>query len=226
MQSSPTASSCSSRLRNDPLIGELAAGRVTLYLDTTREDQPAHGPHHAAHRERPPVHADLGIAPLDPETDRVMICGSMAMLKDVKTLVEGLGFVEGSQQRPERVRRRAGVRRLKARLPRRLHSASVVCFLSVGGSDGGHQHHLRSNRRSPGSRLQSTRARRGLPSHTSSAMTTRATSFSLRSNCPAAAARDSAASASTSFRRSPRRIADSTAHIPTTIRAIRISCTS
>ena len=38
--------------------------------------------------------------PLDPETDRVMICGSMSMLKDVKALVESLGFDEGSQQPP------------------------------------------------------------------------------------------------------------------------------
>ncbi len=45
-------------------------------------------------------HADLGIAPLDPEMDRVMICGSMAMLKDVKQLVEGLGFIEGSLSHP------------------------------------------------------------------------------------------------------------------------------
>ena len=45
-------------------------------------------------------HADLGISPLDPEDDRVMICGSMAMLNDVKSLVEGLGFVEGSNNAP------------------------------------------------------------------------------------------------------------------------------
>jgi ferredoxin--NADP+ reductase len=45
-------------------------------------------------------HADLGIAPLDPANDRVMICGSMAMLKDVKELVEGLGFCEGSLSHP------------------------------------------------------------------------------------------------------------------------------
>jgi ferredoxin--NADP+ reductase len=45
-------------------------------------------------------YADLGIEKLDPETDRVMICGSMHMLKDVKELVEGLGFVEGSLSHP------------------------------------------------------------------------------------------------------------------------------
>ena len=43
---------------------------------------------------------DLGIEPLNPETDRVMICGSMSMLKDVKTLVESLGFDEGRAASP------------------------------------------------------------------------------------------------------------------------------
>jgi ferredoxin--NADP+ reductase len=45
-------------------------------------------------------YADLGIAPLSPETDRVMICGSMHMLKDVKTLAEKFGFAEGSVSEP------------------------------------------------------------------------------------------------------------------------------
>ena len=45
-------------------------------------------------------HADLGIEKLDPESDRIMICGSMHMLKDVKELAEGLGFVEGSLSHP------------------------------------------------------------------------------------------------------------------------------
>lgn len=43
---------------------------------------------------------DLGIEPLNPETDRVMICGSMHMIKDVKELVEAIGFVEGSLNHP------------------------------------------------------------------------------------------------------------------------------
>jgi len=46
------------------------------------------------------LYADLGISPLDPEHDRVMICGSMAMLNDVKILVEGMGFIEGSNSEP------------------------------------------------------------------------------------------------------------------------------
>jgi ferredoxin/flavodoxin---NADP+ reductase len=86
-------------LRNDPLIGELVDGRVTLYSTTTREESPRMG-RITRLIEDGRFHADLGISALDPENDRVMICGSMAMLKDVKTLVEGLGFVEGSNSEP------------------------------------------------------------------------------------------------------------------------------
>lgn len=87
------------RLKQDPLIGELVEGRVTLYSTTTREDSPRMG-RITRLIEDGRFHADLGITPLDPADDRVMICGSMAMLKDVKTLVESLGFVEGSNSEP------------------------------------------------------------------------------------------------------------------------------
>ncbi|MEW9807311.1 ferredoxin--NADP reductase [Mesorhizobium marinum] len=86
-------------LEADPLIGELTAGRVTLYSTTTREITPRMG-RITRLIETGRFHQDLGIAPLSPETDRVMICGSMHMLKDVKELVEGLGFREGSLSQP------------------------------------------------------------------------------------------------------------------------------
>jgi ferredoxin--NADP+ reductase len=87
------------RLRNDPLIGEMVEGRVTLYSTTTREESPRMG-RITRLIEDGRFHADLGISPLDPEQDRVMICGSMAMLRDVKALVEGIGFGEGSHSAP------------------------------------------------------------------------------------------------------------------------------
>ena len=86
-------------LENDPLIGELTAGRVTLYSTTTREQSEFMG-RITALIGSGKFYADLGIEKLDPETDRVMICGSMHMLKDVKELVESLGFVEGSLSHP------------------------------------------------------------------------------------------------------------------------------
>ncbi|MGE0502625.1 MAG: ferredoxin--NADP reductase [Rhizobiaceae bacterium] len=86
-------------LKNDPLIGELVEGRVTLYSTTTREESPRMG-RITRLIEDGRFHADLGITPLDPANDRIMICGSMAMLKDLKSLVEGFGFVEGSNNEP------------------------------------------------------------------------------------------------------------------------------
>lgn len=87
------------RLKQDPLIGEMVEGRVTLYSTTTREESPRMG-RITRLIEDGRFHAELGIEPLDPENDRVMICGSMAMLNDVKSLVQGLGFVEGSNNAP------------------------------------------------------------------------------------------------------------------------------
>ncbi|MDQ2705190.1 MAG: ferredoxin--NADP reductase [Pseudomonadota bacterium] len=87
------------KLAADPLIGELTEGRVTLYSTTTREITPRMG-RITRLIENGRFYEDLGIAPLSPETDRVMICGSMHMLKDVKDLVEGIGFKEGSLSHP------------------------------------------------------------------------------------------------------------------------------
>ena len=44
--------------------------------------------------------ADLGLPALDPSQDRVMICGSPQMLKDLKSLLEHRGFQEGNTTRP------------------------------------------------------------------------------------------------------------------------------
>ncbi|MER9457254.1 ferredoxin--NADP reductase [Mesorhizobium sp. M0478] len=86
-------------LENDPLIGELTGGRVTLYNSTTREESARMG-RITALIGSGKFYADLGIEKLNPETDRIMICGSMHMLKDVKEMAESLGFHEGSLSHP------------------------------------------------------------------------------------------------------------------------------
>ncbi len=35
---------------------------------------------------------ELGLPPLDPDNDRVMLCGSMAMIKDFRNLLDARGF--------------------------------------------------------------------------------------------------------------------------------------
>ena len=44
--------------------------------------------------------SDLDVPPLDPARDRAMICGSPAMLRSLKTLLEGRGFHEGNTSTP------------------------------------------------------------------------------------------------------------------------------
>lgn len=86
--------------REDILIGEEASRRLTHYATTTREDSPHMG--RITHKiEDGSLFADLGIPMLDPENDRVMICGSMGMIHDLKAILEARGFTEGSNSRPD-----------------------------------------------------------------------------------------------------------------------------
>ncbi|ADE39141.1 ferredoxin--NADP reductase [Candidatus Puniceispirillum marinum] len=84
---------------DDPLVGELAANRLHLITSTTRDDHPLTGRITTLLQDGS-LYRHLDITALDPEHDRVMICGSMAMLKDVRKLVEAAGFVEGANNKP------------------------------------------------------------------------------------------------------------------------------
>jgi ferredoxin--NADP+ reductase len=44
--------------------------------------------------------SDIGQSPLDIATDRIMMCGSPAMLEELRTMFEGKGFAEGSGSEP------------------------------------------------------------------------------------------------------------------------------
>jgi ferredoxin-NADP reductase len=46
------------------------------------------------------LYADLGVPDLDAEHDRVMICGSPGMLRDLKHMLETRGFKEGNTSTP------------------------------------------------------------------------------------------------------------------------------
>jgi ferredoxin--NADP+ reductase len=46
------------------------------------------------------VYADLGVTPLDPATDRAMVCGNLAFNLDIKELLEGYGLEEGANSKP------------------------------------------------------------------------------------------------------------------------------
>ena len=86
-------------VKNDPLCGEFAGG-LRLYATTTREEYPFMG-RITDLMASGKVFDDLGLPPINPATDRGMICGSMDMLKDTKASLEGFGLVEGSNSKPD-----------------------------------------------------------------------------------------------------------------------------
>lgn len=84
---------------DDPLVGEEAQDRLTLYSTTTREDSAVTGRiTHLLNSGK--IFEDLGIEPLDSTKDRCMICGSMGMLHDTKSLLQDMCFNEGSNRDP------------------------------------------------------------------------------------------------------------------------------
>ena len=86
-------------LRDDPLIGDIVDTKLKYVAATTREHSPVMG-RVTTRIEDGSLFAGLGVEPFTPDNDRVMICGSMDMLRDVKALVEKAGLVEGSVSNP------------------------------------------------------------------------------------------------------------------------------
>jgi ferredoxin--NADP+ reductase len=85
-------------IADDPLIGEFA-DRLTYYATATREPFEREG-RITDLMETGRLFEDLGVPRISPEEDRGMICGSMAMLRDVKAMLEGFGLEEGSNSQP------------------------------------------------------------------------------------------------------------------------------
>ena len=72
-------------------LGELTAGKLLYYPTVTREPFRNQG-RITDLIESGQLCADLGLPPLDPETDRAMICGSPAMNRDMCELLDARGF--------------------------------------------------------------------------------------------------------------------------------------
>jgi len=80
-------------------LGELVSGKLLYYPTVTREDFRNTG-RVTTLLESGKIAADLGIPMLDPAEDRVMICGSPEMLRDLKHMMESRGFKEGNTTTP------------------------------------------------------------------------------------------------------------------------------
>ena len=89
-----------SGIHDDPLIGDEAKAQLTYYPTVTRERFQTPG--RITDRIRSgDLFADLGLpAGFSPKTDRVMLCGSMAMIKETAELLDGYGLKEGSNAEP------------------------------------------------------------------------------------------------------------------------------
>ncbi|TYC53876.1 ferredoxin--NADP reductase [Rhodobacterales bacterium] len=87
-------------VQEDEMLNELFdTTRLRLYNSVTRENYPFRG-RITDLIETGKLFEDLGVSPLDPTIDRAMICGSAAMLKDTKVLLESAGLTEGANNRP------------------------------------------------------------------------------------------------------------------------------
>jgi len=81
------------------LLGEMVRERLIYYPSVTGEAFRTPG-RITGLIESGQMSADLGLPPLDPATDRAMICGSTALLADLGALLVRRGFREGSLSRP------------------------------------------------------------------------------------------------------------------------------
>jgi len=86
-------------LKDDPLVGEMVGDKLLHVASLTREEYPLKG-RITTLIESGKLFENAGTPPLNPEEDRVMICGSKDMIDDTAALVETFGLKEGSNSNP------------------------------------------------------------------------------------------------------------------------------
>jgi ferredoxin--NADP+ reductase len=89
----------STELQQHEFLGDMVRKQMLYYPTVTREA--------FEHQGRitdliasDQLTADLGLPALDPVTDRVMICGSPGLNKDMRAILDARGFKEGSTTTP------------------------------------------------------------------------------------------------------------------------------
>jgi ferredoxin--NADP+ reductase len=80
-------------------LGEMVTNQLKYYPTVTREAFANTG-RITDLIESGKLFTDLGVPPLNPLEDRVMICGSPMMLRDLKVMLEQRGFEEGNTTMP------------------------------------------------------------------------------------------------------------------------------
>ena len=80
-------------------LGDMVSSKLRYYPTVTRESFRTMG-RIPELIETGKLFTDLDVPPLDPATDRVMICGSPGMLRDLKRMLEARGYKEGNTSTP------------------------------------------------------------------------------------------------------------------------------
>ena len=76
-------------------LGDMVSAQMLYYPTVTREPYKNQG-RITELLDSGKLQMDLGLPPLDPAHDRVMLCGSPGMLRDLKHMLEKRGFMEGN----------------------------------------------------------------------------------------------------------------------------------
>ena len=91
-------------LKTDELLNEVIGEgfwkKIKYYPTTTREESAKMGRITDLMRSGE-AFEDLGVAPINPETDRAMICGNLAFNLELKEMLEGYGLEEGANSDPK-----------------------------------------------------------------------------------------------------------------------------
>ena len=80
-------------------LGDMVSSKLRYYPTVTRESYKNMG-RVTELIETGKLFEDLGVPSFDPAVDRVMICGSADMLRDLKVMLEARGFNEGNTTKP------------------------------------------------------------------------------------------------------------------------------
>jgi len=88
-----------SSIRNDETLAEMTANKLIHYTSVTREKHTVNG-RLTSLMDSGELFRDIDQPAMSAEHDRVMICGSLDMTKELKALCKDRGLVEGSVSRP------------------------------------------------------------------------------------------------------------------------------
>ncbi|HLW91151.1 MAG TPA: ferredoxin--NADP reductase [Roseiarcus sp.] len=86
-------------LPNDELVGDVLREKLVYYPTVTREPF-RHNGRISLLLEGGKLAEDLGLPPINSGADRFMLCGSPAMLADIRAILDKRGFDEGNHGEP------------------------------------------------------------------------------------------------------------------------------